>query len=106
MKKIILGSIAIMAIAAVAAVNVNLNSQSEKLSAMMLANVEALAQGESNNQGWDEDKQESEHYMNGNLYKKSKIVNCYAGGPNSQCTSGCFYQVKNSDESWTSWLNC
>jgi hypothetical protein len=47
MKKTYLVSIAILAIVAVAAFNVNLNSQSDKLSAMTLANLEALAQGES-----------------------------------------------------------
>jgi hypothetical protein len=44
MKKKILGGIALLAIAAVAAWNVDLNSQSNELSAVSLANVEALAQ--------------------------------------------------------------
>ena len=45
MKKIILGGIAAIVIAALAVVNVNLNSQSENLlSDLVLANVEALAQ--------------------------------------------------------------
>ena len=43
MKKKILGGIAILAIAAVAAFNVNFNTQSNDLSAVSLANVEALA---------------------------------------------------------------
>jgi hypothetical protein len=46
MKKKIFGGIALLAIAAVAAWNVDLNSQSNELSAVSLANVEALA-GES-----------------------------------------------------------
>jgi hypothetical protein len=45
MKKI-LGGIAILAIAAVAAFNVGFNSQSDGLSDVSLANVEALADGE------------------------------------------------------------
>jgi hypothetical protein len=44
MKKKILGGIAILAIAAVAVFNVNFNSQSNDLSDVSLANVEALAQ--------------------------------------------------------------
>jgi hypothetical protein len=47
MKKIIFGSIAVLAIAATIVFNVNLNAQSEKLSDVSLANVEALADGES-----------------------------------------------------------
>jgi hypothetical protein len=46
MKKKILGGIAILAIAAVAAFNVGFNSQSDDLSDVLLANVEALADGE------------------------------------------------------------
>jgi hypothetical protein len=48
MKKKILGGIAVLAIAAVAAWNVGLSSQkNDGLSDIMLANVEALASGES-----------------------------------------------------------
>ncbi|MDR1582929.1 MAG: NVEALA domain-containing protein [Prevotellaceae bacterium] len=46
MKKYILGGIAAVVIAVLAGVNVNLNSQDNELSAISLANVEALAQGE------------------------------------------------------------
>jgi hypothetical protein len=50
MKKFILGGIAAIVIAALAAVNVNMNSQSENLlSDIALANVEALADGEGGN---------------------------------------------------------
>jgi hypothetical protein len=45
-KKMILGGIAAIAIAAFAVVNVNVNSQNDNLSDLMLANVEALASGE------------------------------------------------------------
>jgi len=46
MKKTIIGSIAIIAIAAVAAFNVQLNTTDNKLSNISLANVEALANRE------------------------------------------------------------
>ncbi|GAB6013572.1 NVEALA domain-containing protein [Viscerimonas tarda] len=51
MKKKIIGGLAILAIAAVTVLNVNLSSQKELLSDISLANVEALAQGEWG--GWD-----------------------------------------------------
>ncbi|MDR1582346.1 MAG: NVEALA domain-containing protein [Prevotellaceae bacterium] len=44
MKKKIFGGIAILAIAAVAVINVNLSSKSNDLSSVSLANIEALAQ--------------------------------------------------------------
>jgi hypothetical protein len=44
MNKKILGGIAIFAIAALSVFNVNFNSQSNKLSDISLANVEALAE--------------------------------------------------------------
>ncbi|MCC2599274.1 NVEALA domain-containing protein [Sphingobacterium sp. FBM7-1] len=48
MKKKIFGGILAVVIAAVAAVNVNVNDESEDaLSALSLANVEALASGEN-----------------------------------------------------------
>ncbi|MGF7469297.1 NVEALA domain-containing protein [Alcaligenes nematophilus] len=46
MKKKILGALAVVAIAAVAAFNMNINNNDE-LSAISLANVEALAMNES-----------------------------------------------------------
>lgn len=52
-KKIILG-IAVLAIAAVAAFNVNLNTnQKSDMSLLALANIEALADFEFNGQNWD-----------------------------------------------------
>ncbi len=46
-KKSILGLLAVLMIAAVAAFNVNLNSQKETLSDLAMENVEALANCES-----------------------------------------------------------
>ena len=53
MKKKIIGGIAVLAIAAVAAwnVGVNLNSQKNELPDVMLVNVEALASGEGGGTG-------------------------------------------------------
>jgi hypothetical protein len=47
MKKKILGGIAVLAIAVVAAMNVNLNTTNADLSDTSLANVEVLAYGET-----------------------------------------------------------
>jgi hypothetical protein len=47
MKKKIFGGIAVLAITAVAVVNVNLGAKSNDLSDVSLANIEALASGES-----------------------------------------------------------
>lgn len=48
MRKKLLGGLAAVVIAAIAAVNVNFNNEAENsLSALSLANVEALAQNES-----------------------------------------------------------
>ena len=48
--KIILETVAVLAIVAVAAININFTLQSKNLSAISLANVEALANGENNNE--------------------------------------------------------
>ncbi|MCY4778296.1 NVEALA domain-containing protein [Sphingobacterium sp. UT-1RO-CII-1] len=50
MKKKILGALAVVAIAAVATFNMNINNNDE-LSAISLANVEALAMNESGGSG-------------------------------------------------------
>jgi hypothetical protein len=47
--KVIFGTIAALAIVALAALNLSLNSQSENLSLFSLANVEALADNDTNN---------------------------------------------------------
>lgn len=46
MKKQNIGGLAVLAITAVAAFNISLNSQENKLSAISMANIEALAQSE------------------------------------------------------------
>jgi len=47
MKKKILGGVAVMAVAAVAALNLNFSNNQHNLSELSLSNVEALASGES-----------------------------------------------------------
>ena len=51
MRKKVLGSLAVLSIAAMTAFNVNMNSQENGLSDVSLANVEALAFESSNNSG-------------------------------------------------------
>ena len=50
-KKKIFGSIAVLAIAAIAAFNININANENGLSDISLANVEALADGEGGSNG-------------------------------------------------------
>ena len=52
MKKKIFGGIAVLAIAVVAAWNVNVNSRTNGMSDVMLANVEALAQESTGSCKW------------------------------------------------------
>lgn len=46
MKKKILGAVAVIAIAAMAAFNLNINADANELSALTIDNIEALADGE------------------------------------------------------------
>lgn len=46
MKRKVIGSLAVIAIVALAAFNINFNNQDVQLSSISLANVEAFAQGE------------------------------------------------------------
>ena len=88
MKKKIFGSVAVLAIAAVAAFNVNMgfNSQNEELSALTLSNVEELAQQAElpNLTGYISmvitcfDK---------NGYPKGSRTVCYSGGAAKTCRS-------------------
>jgi hypothetical protein len=80
MKKKILGGIALLAIAAVAVWNVNLNSQSNKLSGAMLANVEALAE----ENGGSDCKWKSIKCSKGN----SNYEGCLTNGDGTACTCG------------------
>jgi hypothetical protein len=104
MKKYIISGIAVLAIAAVAAWNVSVNSQNSALSDIQLANVEALAQESTS--GYTEIRDETSSYSNGNLYRQSVIISCHTGGPLTSCNSSCKYRIKNENGSWTSWMYC
>ncbi|MDR1584407.1 MAG: hypothetical protein LBS55_14340 [Prevotellaceae bacterium] len=54
MKKIFIGGIATIVIAAAIALNVNISAKNNDLSDIVLANTEALAGFEFNNQSWDD----------------------------------------------------
>jgi hypothetical protein len=62
MKKKILGGIAVLAIAAVAALNVSFSAQSSNLSDISLANVEALADNNETTDDKKKDCYETVHY--------------------------------------------
>jgi hypothetical protein len=88
MKKKILGGIALLAIAVVAAWNVNLSSQSNDLSDISLANVEALA-SESGGNAVDcysesKSKSGSTYYDCGNCTKQ---YNSEGKGSQRTCTT-------------------
>ncbi|GHT61468.1 hypothetical protein AGMMS50239_12430 [Bacteroidia bacterium] len=83
MKKIILSGAALLAIAAGAVFNVNLNSQSNKLSAVSLANVEALAGFEFNGTDWDTD---DHWYNNIGSNWKPVLIACTASSGSSTFT--------------------
>ncbi|MDR0506066.1 MAG: NVEALA domain-containing protein [Dysgonamonadaceae bacterium] len=89
-KKVLYG-IAILAIAAVAAWNVNVNSQKEELSDVMLANVEALAsETDSASKGTPGTKTTTkyEYDSDGRLIQTITIsVSCCASG-NDLCSYG------------------
>jgi hypothetical protein len=77
-KKKILGGTALLAIAAVAAWNMNLNSQGNDLSDVSLANVEALAQESGGNSC----------SASANCYYGSQIEGSVSCTGTSTCTSG------------------
>lgn len=62
MKKKIFGGFAVLAIATVAVWNVSLGSQSSELSGISLANVEALAAGESGGSGCTSNSSRDHYY--------------------------------------------
>jgi hypothetical protein len=97
MRKYILGGIALLAIAAVAAWNVNLNSQSNDLSDISLANVEALADDENGSEsGW---RQLPKTITNYTRDEKGDVIStetytlqcCINNGPSTSCSAdpGC-----------------
>jgi hypothetical protein len=92
--------------------NVILNLQQKSdLSAFTLANLEAFGEAEFPGEevaGGDQLiynslSQESNHYCNNVLYKRTRIVNCYTGGSYS-CHQKSEYQLKNENGTWTDWI--
>lgn len=90
MKKKIFGSILAVAIAAVATVNVNFNNEAENaLSALGLANAEALANGEegSAKKGEACETERCKLDLGGGMYTSSVERICVTvDDPNSTCT--------------------
>ena len=97
MNKKILGGVVAVAIAAIAAVNVNFNSEAEDaLSGLSLANVEALAQGESVGKALSvitRDLGTSSECINGYSFSiQSYRIDCLGTG-NLDCEEGEFAEI-------------
>jgi hypothetical protein len=103
--KVITGIVAVVLIAAMAGFNVSINKQGNKLSAISLANIEALAQGGENTTGWYVVEISSTRKDNGNVVSETQVVECSEGGPSSSCTPSCTTRFKNGN-SWTDWGPC
>jgi hypothetical protein len=84
MKKYILGGIAVIVIVTVAVINVNFGSRNNNLSAVSLANIEALAEGDVG--GDQRSRCSTEWYVTvmGQLVKLSCNADC-APGQKAQC---------------------
>jgi hypothetical protein len=105
MKKKIFSGVAVLAIAVVAALNVNFGmSNKEDMSLLTLANVEALAQ--EPNSGWYKVEITSTREDNGSVVSETKSVSCSKGGPSSSCTEGCQGRFKDGNGNWSSWRSC
>ncbi|GHT65307.1 hypothetical protein AGMMS50239_24760 [Bacteroidia bacterium] len=106
MKKKILSGAVLLVIAAGAVFNVNLNSQHiNNLSAVGLANIEALAQNESES-GWYKREIYSQTTDNGTIVSESKVVMCSQGGPSSSCTPSCRTRFTQGNGTWGNWQSC
>ncbi|HLT87008.1 MAG TPA: NVEALA domain-containing protein [Sphingobacterium sp.] len=97
MKKKILGSIVAVAIAAVAAVNVNFNNEAGNgIVALSVTNVEALAQNE-NTEGAESiivtDMGSTTQCVNGNLYSVNSFAVTCLGKGRLPCQSGTFQNI-------------
>jgi len=99
MNKKIFGGIALLVIAAAVALNVTLSNQKQKAASLLaLVNVEALAQSEGNETGYQSmlvtENGSDYECLNGHSYKVNKYnVSCWGKGTMS-CTSGNY-------ETWT-----
>jgi hypothetical protein len=92
--KIILGSVALLAIVVVAAFNMSVSKQSQGLPAIMLANIEALAQesGGNTTQCGTATRYEYRSELCGNGSQTTSLhIQCYSRttGPTTSYQSGC-----------------
>ena len=103
MRKNMMKVALVAAVAAMAGYGVYANQTKEMMSDVMLENVEALAEREESGTGnYDIDEQVTQHSYNGEVYKESKVINCYEGG-SFDCTSGKYYRYKNDSGEWGEW---
>ena len=104
MKSKFFSIIVVVAFVSLSGYGVYKNQQKNVLSDVMLANLEALADIESSGTDkYDISKQETNHTMNGEIYKQSMVIDCYEGGP-FECTSGKYYRYKLSNGEWSAWI--
>ena len=91
-KKKILSGVFVVAIAAIAAVNVNFNSEAENaLSALNMANVEALADGESSGNNYNLCYSESKVRTGYTYYACGDCPNKVYDEQGKGTVSKCFY---------------
>ena len=102
-----LGFLTAVIVAVVAKVHVNIASNRDVLSDLILANVEALAGDENGNggDGWTEEEKNNTHKENGVPVWQRIEINCYKGGPMSSCTESCQCRLY-YDNQWHEWYNC
>lgn len=87
MKKKIFGGMIVLAIAAVAAFNVNFNLQNNQFASLTLANVEALAEesGGEKKYRYDTVFNDECYVYVGGAYAKGKKVTCWPGSDHPVC---------------------
>ena len=96
--------LALFAVAVIGGINVFYAQESESLSDVALANVEALAEGETTGMGhYDILEDITNRYFNGELYQQTKVINCHEGGTNA-CKSGKYYRYEKGDGTWSEWI--
>ena len=102
MKRILI--MVIFAVAVIGGINVFNAQESEPLSDIALANVEALAEGETTGMGsYDVLEDITNRYFKGELYHQNKIITCQTGGT-KDCKAGKYYRYQRSDGSWSEWI--
>ena len=87
--------------------NMNVNSKTtSKISDVMLANIQALAQSEGGwNDGWDELETTIIQKLNGQPLWETVNVDCAEGGPKSSCESYCKKRLWINGD-WGDWTEC